>query len=266
MYSSPFSKSAARLSLVLSMGLAGLAPAAGLVPAAFAQANPACQPPRSGEYLLMVMNPTEDIQTQLRQVLPPSSTATVCDYLQDRVLRVDGFSTPELASSWAQYVETKGGESFIARPAGAAATPTAPETAAAPSFPQPTLPVTPAPTTTPIAPAPVAVAPMTTAPMTTAPTAAATATGAYPAQPLGTGYAVLVDYFNRPETAIELQQLLSRQIGLVSYGQRPYLLAVYTTDAAVANSTLQSLSDRNFTALIIDSRRAVLLTPAVAVR
>jgi hypothetical protein len=258
MYSSPFSKYAARLGLVLSMGLADLAPEV-----AFAQANSACQPPRSGEYLLMVTNPTEDIQTQLRQVLPPSSTATVCNYLQDRVLRVDGFSTPELASSWAQYVETKGGQSFVARPAGTAATSTAPETAVAPSFPQPTLPTTPVPAqmATPIAPVPVAIAPMTAAPMTTA-----TATGTYRAQPLGTGYAVLVDYSNRPETAIELQQLLSRQIGLVSYGQRPYLLAVYTADAAVANSTLQSLSDRNFTALIIDSRRAVLLTPAVAVR
>jgi hypothetical protein len=244
MYSSPCSQDAVRLGLVLSIGLAGLAPKA------LAQANPACQPPRSGEYLLM-----EEIQTQLRQFLPSSSTAIVCDYLQERVLRVDGFTDPEVASSWAQYVETKGGQSFIARPAGTpstAATTVAPEAAAAaPYFPQPTFPTALAP----------AAAPTNPASITTA-----TAPGAYYAQPLGTGYAVLVDYSNRPETALELQQLLSRQIGLVSYGQRPYLLAVYTADAAVANSTLQSLSDRNFTALIIDSRRAVLLTPAVAVR
>jgi len=245
--SSSFLQYPARLSLALAIGF-GLDQSI-----AFAQASPACQPPRSGEYLLMVMNPTADIQTQLRQVLPSSSTATVCSYLQDTVLRVDGFTNPEVANSWAQYVETKGAEAFIARPAetSPAVATAPPENAAVPqSFPQPTVTETPAPA----APTSVAATPM------------AAATGAYNAQPLGTGYAVLVDYFNRPETATELQQLLSRQIGLVSYGERPYLLAVYTGDAAVANATLQSLSDRNFTALIIDSRRAVLLTPAVAVR
>jgi hypothetical protein len=56
-----------------------------------------------------------------------------------------------------------------------------------------------------------------------------------------------------------VQQLLDRNIGLVSYGQRPYLLAVYTDDPTIANATLRALSDRNFNALIIDSRRAVRL-------
>lgn len=75
---------------------------------------------------------------------------------------------------------------------------------------------------------------------------------------------MLVDYANQPEVAIALRQVLSRDVGLVAYGQRPYLLAVQTADLATANAVLQSLSDRNFTALIVDSQSAILLTPVVA--
>jgi hypothetical protein len=91
-----------------------------------------------------------------------------------------------------------------------------------------------------------------------------TTTG-YNPQTLGAGFAVLVDYASRPQVAGEIRQLLNRQIGLVSYQQRPYLLAVYTGDAAVASEILRQLSDRNYTALITDSRRVILLTPAVRI-
>jgi hypothetical protein len=42
------------------------------------------------------------------------------------------------------------------------------------------------------------------------------------------------------------------------------LLAAYTPDLAAANTLLQTLSGRNFTALIVDGRSTILLTPVVA--
>lgn len=82
---------------------------------------------------------------------------------------------------------------------------------------------------------------------------------AYNPKPLGAGYAVLVDYFNKPELATQVRQMLGGDVGLVSYGQRPYLLAVYTTSQAEANSKLQQLSDRGFWVMVVDSRRVTLL-------
>ena len=86
----------------------------------------------------------------------------------------------------------------------------------------------------------------------------------YNPQPLGEGYAVLVDYFNQPEVAEKLKQLLGNDVGLVSYGKRPYLLVVYTTNESKANSTLRSLSDRGFLSMVVDSRRVTLLRPVVS--
>jgi hypothetical protein len=85
----------------------------------------------------------------------------------------------------------------------------------------------------------------------------------YNPQPLGQGYAVLVDYFNQPELASQVRQLLGSNVGLVSYGQRPYLLARYTTSEREANSTLRQLSDRGFWSMVVDSRRVTLLKPVV---
>jgi hypothetical protein len=83
---------------------------------------------------------------------------------------------------------------------------------------------------------------------------------AYNPQPLGDGYAVLVDYFNQPEVAAQVQKIVGDNVGLVSFGQRPYLLAVYTTSQRKANSTLRELSDRGFWSMVVDSRRLLLPT------
>ena len=87
---------------------------------------------------------------------------------------------------------------------------------------------------------------------------------AYNPEPLGDGYAVLVDYFNQPEVASQVKQLLGNDVGLVSYGQHPYLLAVYTTSQREASSTLRQLSDRGFWTMVVDSRRVTLLRSAVS--
>lgn len=85
----------------------------------------------------------------------------------------------------------------------------------------------------------------------------------YNPKPLGNGYAVLVDYFNQPEVAVQLRQLLGSDVGLVTYGKRPYLLAMYTTDERKANSRLRQLSDRGFWSMVVDSRRVTLLKPVI---
>ncbi len=190
-----------------------------------------CQPPNAGEYLLLVVSTTPDVQTKLRRVLPSNTSTTACRYLQDVVTRVSGFNTVETASSWAQYLtETVGLQAFVARPTIAGNVPQSPAITNFPSAIQ-------SPSNTP----------------------------KYNPQPLGAGYAVLVSYFNKPELATQLQQALKKDVGLVSYGQRPYLLANYTTNRSAANSTLQSLSDRGFVVIVVDSRRVILLKSSVQI-
>ncbi|MBD2235937.1 hypothetical protein H6G35_04755 [Aulosira sp. FACHB-113] len=78
-------------------------------------------------------------------------------------------------------------------------------------------------------------------------------------QTLGEGYAVLVDYFNRPELASDVEKVVEGDIGFASYGQRPYLLAVYTTNQKEAHNTLKKLNERGFVAYLVDSRKVTLL-------
>jgi hypothetical protein len=191
--------------------------------------------------LLLVPNPTPEVQAKLRETLHVNASTTVCQYLENSVVRVSGFTNLDSANSWAQYLNELGGmQAVVARPPAATAASIGGETATA--------------------------TPVSTQPPTTAanPAPANQPGTAYNPQALGTGYAVLVNYFNRPSVAAQVQQALSRNIGLVSYNQTPYLLALYTTDPAAAASTLQSLGDRGFSAVIVDSRRVVLLTPAIA--
>ncbi|AUT00613.1 hypothetical protein CLI64_09525 [Nostoc sp. CENA543] len=86
----------------------------------------------------------------------------------------------------------------------------------------------------------------------------------YNPQILGEGFAVLVDYYNRPELANSVQQAMGSQVGLASYGQRHYLLAVYTTNQQEAYNALRKLNDRGFSAVLVDSRRVTLLRSTVA--
>jgi hypothetical protein len=85
----------------------------------------------------------------------------------------------------------------------------------------------------------------------------------YKPQALGEGYAVLVDYMNRPELANQVQQVVGGDVGFVSYGQRPYLLATYTSNQKEAYNRLQSLTDRGFFTILVDSRKVMLLRSVV---
>jgi hypothetical protein len=266
-----------------------------------AQSLPTCDPPRANEYLLLVMSQQPDTEEQLRQLLPENAALSNCQYLNDQVVRVGGFADAEIANAWAQYLtDMTGLQAFVARPsvsaspstaaptepsitsslpsptptagsptpapAAPAAEPTATpaENSGAGAFPTPTqVTETPASDTTPDTSAPSSSASPSVPATAAAPVVLEPAIEAFNPRPLGTGYAVLVYYFNRPEVAADVRQLTAQPVGLVSYEQQPFLLAAYTSDAAAATAVLQTLNERGFTAILVDSRRAILLTPAV---
>lgn len=204
-----------------------------------------CQPPQPNEILLLVVTRTQESRNQITQLLPPSTTVMTCRYLNDTVTRVGGFRTVDRANAWARYLtESTGLAAYVARPAEAPP-PAESEPQAKPS------------------PAPTATQPVI-------PTQSGSASGsaasqsAYDPKPLGAGYAVLVDYFDKPEVAAQVRRALGKDVGLAAYGQQPFVLATYTTDPNAASAVLQSLSDRGFWASLVDSRRVILLRQAIA--
>ncbi|BDI16725.1 hypothetical protein ANSO36C_25270 [Nostoc cf. commune SO-36] len=192
------------------------------------QAIPSCQPPNAGEYLLLVVSPTANNQKQLRSALPPELKTITCKYLNETVTRVGGFNKIDDANRWARYVSNIVGLSAIIT-----TRPTTPDVQAQ-TQPQPQRQAQP--------------------PQQTL---------SYNPQALGEGYAVLVDYYNRPELVNSVQQAVGGNVGFVSYGQRPYLLAVYTTNQSEAYNTLQKLNNGGFVASIVDSRKVILLRSTV---
>lgn len=227
----------------------GLSLGSGLNQGAIAQTQSACQSPRPNEYLLLVRNPKADTQTQLRQLLPNNALLTPCTYINESVVRVEGFASADVANAWAKYLSDQAGLQAIVSSPGSTSvstTPTSPTPPAssgtgAGSFPRPnTTPATPATPTTPAANNP-----------------------SYNPQPLGSGYAVLVSYFNRPEVAADVRKVTNRNVGLVSFEQRPYLLAAHGANASSASSVLSKLTQAGLTAVLVDSRGVVLLTADV---
>lgn len=172
---------------------------------------PPCQPPDASEYLLLVISPEAAQRSRVQELIPSGTTPTVCNYFDNVVVRVGGFTALETANAWAQYLtnEVEAVRAFVARP--------------------------------------------------TEPTTPAANPSTYTPQPLESGYAVLVDYRNRPEVALDIQQTIGQPVGLVAYRQNPYLLALQTSDLQAASTMLQRLSDRDLATMIVDSRQVVLL-------
>ncbi len=199
-----------------------------------------CLPPNGSEYLLLAVTPNADAQARVTAILPTSYPTKSCDYLGEAVLRVGGFATQETANAWASYVANQAKVSaFVAKPTTPGQAPGL--TPLPPAAPPSLLP--PNPGTPPSGPTP--------------------AYSQYNPQTLGSGYAVLVNYYNKPELATQVRQTAG-QVGLVAYGQKPYLLASFTSDQSAANVLLQALTDRGMWAMVVDGRRVVLLKPSIA--
>jgi len=240
-----------------------LAPVAGFWNPAAAQFPP-CPPPAANEYLLLVRSTTEAERNRVQNLLPSNSTVMVCDYLNDTVVRAGGFTNLENANAWAQYMtEVEGFQAFVARPATTAAQPAPPANGSpANGSPANGTPPNGSPTngTTPPA---TGTAPNSGTPASSAQPVAAVQT-AYAPQPLGTGFAVLVDYQYQPESAIAIQRQVGQAVGLAVHRQRAYLLIAHSPDVDGAASTLTVLTSLNIPGFIVDSQEVVMLTPAVA--
>ena len=230
------------------------------VPAA-ADEFPPCAPPQANEYLLLVRGDTVESRDRIQNLLPTTTSVSICRYLEDIVVRAGGFTSLENANAWAQYLtEIEGAQAFVARPAapGEMVADNTPVTAEPVAPVQPVESVPASPTEDPI-PASEADAPTATP---AAVPDSETVVG-YSPQLLGEGYAVLVNYSNDPVVAKQLQQALNQPIGLAVYEQRPFLLAAQSSDAQVAAQVLQALSNNRFGAFIVDSSEVVLLSAAV---
>ncbi|MCL2933018.1 MAG: hypothetical protein MGG11_12390 [Trichodesmium sp. MAG_R03] len=78
-------------------------------------------------------------------------------------------------------------------------------------------------------------------------------------QLLGDGYAVLVDYNNQSEIALQLQKILGRNLGLAAYRQKHFLLVTYTKESQAATDSMLNLSNRGFLTFVVDSRKVTLI-------
>ncbi|NET08580.1 MAG: hypothetical protein F6K16_28560 [Symploca sp. SIO2B6] len=201
-----------------------------LWPMAIAQIVPQCLPPEPDEHLVLVNQQTSEALEQLRTLLPDGSTSRICRYLDDTVIRVGGFANEEVATAWGEYLaQTLSVETAIVQPA---------------------TPFADADTDTDVPP-PIAREPSESVPP-------------YDPELLEAGYAVLVDYADRPDLAIALQSALGEPVGLVVYRQTPYLLAIYSDSARKAGDVLTALVEADFNAIMVDSRNVVLMTPMIA--
>ncbi|PZO46831.1 MAG: hypothetical protein DCF15_19830 [Phormidesmis priestleyi] len=195
---------------------------------------PACPPPVNGEYLLLVRGETESDRAQIAAALPAENPVLVCTYLNEPLVRAGGFTSLETANAWATYMTTEAGfESFVSKPSD---TQTAIATTNNPA-----------------------------APVAATTSARSSASGAISYQPrrLSDGYAVLVDYGDRPDVATAVGQVVT-PVGLAVYQQRAYLLADYTADAAGAATTLQKLSDAQLAPILVDAQQVVRISTEVA--
>lgn len=192
-------------------------------------AQTACEPPEANEYLLLIISQTSTEQEQVRQTLPNDIDSEVCQYVDDVVTRVGGFEDRLIAEDWAAYLEDAIGlQAYIVRPDNGEDLSEEPNSDSRPP---------------------------------TQSAARQISRATFNPEPLGPGYAVLVDYLNQPELAEQLRQTLGADIGLVSYGQRPYLLIEYTRDGDTATATLNDLSRQGFLTLVVDSRRVTVIRP-----
>lgn len=85
-------------------GVAVILVSSGWATSGMAQSYPDCPPPGSGEYLLLVRGDDEATRDRTISVLPVDKPTLVCNYLGDTVVRTGGFTSLEVANSWALYL------------------------------------------------------------------------------------------------------------------------------------------------------------------
>lgn len=241
-----------------------------LVRVSVAQGYPDCPPPGVDEYLLFVRGEDETTRDRTLAVLPMDTPTLVCDYLGDTVIRAGGFSSLEVANSWALYLnDIEQLNTVVVEPTADAAAPL-PETVAVVA---PEAEAEPEPASPPEAQAPTpevedqaSLTPEVEEEETARtsevqpPTSGEISTKYEPVL-LGDGVAVLVDYQQNPDIGRELAQ--QGPVGLAVYLQQPYLLVLHTTDSSSAAAKLQQLVDRGLTSFLVDGEKVIRLTESI---
>ena len=208
-----------------------------------------CLPPAANEFLLFATARTLEAQAVLRSKAPTDATTTVCRYQGEMVMRVAGFASEPSAAAWGQYlIRTTGIPTTIVRPVPVTVNPAI------------------APVNTPVNTP--EVAPKTTSVLTSGNPGNGSvgkrfSPGVYKPQALTSGYAVLVNYNNRPDVAVQLGQVLNQNIGVAVYGERSYLFVMQTGEMAAANAVVKLLNDRGFLALRVEAKSVVVLRSIV---
>lgn len=215
-------------------------------------AQTACTPPKTGEYLVLVVSETTGDQELTRRSLPQDVDSGICRYLEDTVTRVGGFSDRLIAQDWANYITANIGlRAYVIKPDSNPNTPTpSPEISRRP----------PNPAQSTVADLP----PNNSAEELAKATSTTTPAAADPAATTPVSYVILVDYLNQPKLVAQVERIVGRKIGLASYGQRPYLLIESTSDLEAANSLLQTLSREGFWPFIVNGQRVTVIQSEIS--
>ena len=210
-----------------------------------------CLPPATNEFLLFATARTLEAQSVLRSKAPTDATTTVCRYQGEVVMRVAGFASEPSAAAWGQYlIRTTGIPTTIVRPVPVApvVSPAIAPVSNSVNTPEATPKVTPV---------------LTGGNSGNGSVGKRFSPGVYKPQALTSGYAVLVNYNNRPDVAVQLGQVLNQNIGVAVYGERSYLFVMQTGEMTAANAVVKLLNDRGFLALRVEAKSVVVLRSIV---
>ena len=216
----------------------------------FAQSTlPACEPPAAAEFLVLVFTDSEakqnDVRLQVGKSLPKNHDLMVCEYGGNVLSRVGDFDSLTSATKWAEYVGTATSLPLMV------ITPVGGEMPRTSVINPPTIPAS----TTTLAPDLVVETMPELAAMTEPP--------AFQPKALSGGYGILVDYGANPAIATQLKTVLGKDVGLVVYASRGYLLAEQTPDADRVLALLNLLNQNNLTAIAVPAEQLMLLRATV---
>ncbi|MFG6098250.1 hypothetical protein SPB21_23525 [Leptothoe sp. ISB3NOV94-8A] len=229
--------------ILLSSGVQGIA-----------QSYPDCPPPASGEYLLLVRGSDAETRDRTISVLPVDKPTLVCNYLDDTVIRAGGFTSLEVANSWALYLnDIEELETVVVESSTATQEPVVVDAEPSTATQEPVVDDSATSSTT-------AEQEPVTGPIVAA-TPVADLQSQYQPTLLGEGVAVLVDYQQNPEIGRNLAQQGS--VGLAVYLQQPYLLVLHTTDSSAAAARLQQLVDSGLTSFLVNGEKVIRLTDTI---
>lgn len=213
---------------------------------------PTCESPAANEFLVLVFTDSEttqnDVRLQVGKSLAKNHDLVVCEYGSNVLSRVGGFESLNSATKWAEYVGTATNLPLMV------ITPVGGETPRTSVINPPTIPTS---VTTPAVDLVVETEAMSDL-------AALPEPPAFQPKALSGGYGIIVEYGADPAIATRLKTVLGKNVGLVVYASRGYLLAAQVPDAERVLALLELLNQNNLTAIAVPANQLVLLKEIIA--